>query len=80
MNTNEPVDNPTSDHGAVNAKYPILAFFAYGHLPPGLQEISRPFSVLAWQMAEEETRYPAEVAAGLRKLLEAKDCAVRAAL
>jgi hypothetical protein len=59
--------------------YPILAYFRYEHLPPRLQEISEPFSDLAHGMA---TQLPqsAEVAAGLRKLLEAKDCFVRAAL
>jgi hypothetical protein len=46
---------------------------------PHLQGISRPFADLAYEMAE---RIPssAELTACLRKLLEAKDCAVRAAL
>lgn len=61
-------------------KYPILRFFHYDHLPGHLQEISIRFSALAYEMAERETTAFAEVAAGLRKLLEAKDCAVRAAL
>ena len=59
--------------------YPILRFFAYTHLPPHLQSISRPFAELATEMAY---LLPpgAETAAGLRKLIEAKDCFVRAAL
>ena len=61
-------------------RYGILAFFAWDHLPNKLRDVSKPFAELAWAMAERETSHPAEVAAGLRKLLEAKDCAVRAAL
>lgn len=59
--------------------YPILRYFDYEHLPEGLQEISRPFASLALFMTSELPPGP-EVSAGLRKLLEAKDCAVRAAL
>lgn len=58
--------------------YPILQFFVYGHLPPHLQEVSKPFADLAHRMAEAPNNR--ETAVGLRKLLEAKDCAVRAAL
>jgi hypothetical protein len=56
---------------------PILKFFAYDHLPPALQEISARFSVLADWIVEELPRNPERTVA-LRKLLEAKDCAVRA--
>ena len=56
----------------------ILKFFEHAHLPPKLQEISRPFSELAEFMAHKLDG--AELTAGLRKLLEAKDCLVRAAL
>lgn len=58
-------------------KYPILSFFKYDHLPPHLAEISKPFCELAHRMAKGLPA-GAEVSAGLRKLLEAKDCAVRA--
>lgn len=61
-------------------KYPILRFFAYSHLPEYLQAVSRPIGELAYEMAAHEGASNAEVAAGLRKLLEAKDCFVRAAL
>ncbi|NOT09270.1 MAG: hypothetical protein HOP28_13830 [Gemmatimonadales bacterium] len=57
----------------------LLRFFAFGHLPPHLQEISAPFGVLAQQVAERAPENP-ETTVALRKLLEAKDCAVRAVL
>jgi hypothetical protein len=56
----------------------LLPFFGYDHLPPHLQEVSRPFGELAVSIAA--TYEGPEAAAGLRKLLEAKDCIVRAAL
>lgn len=57
----------------------ILDFFKYEHLPEKLKAISKPFGELAELMVETLPR-SAERSAGLRKLLEAKDCAVRAAL
>lgn len=57
----------------------VLKFFAYGHLPEKLQEVSRPFSVLAQQVAERAPDNQ-ETTVALRKLLEAKDAAVRATL
>jgi len=58
---------------------PILRYFAWQHLPQVLQDVSRGFGELALWMVDTLPR-SAERAAGLRKLLEAKDCAVRAAL
>jgi hypothetical protein len=59
--------------------YPILRFFEHGHLPTHLADVSRPFADLAHDLAR--TLPPgAEVSTALRKLLEAKDCAVRAKL
>lgn len=55
----------------------IMKHFAYEHLPAHLQEVSRPIGVLARQMDEALPDGP-EKSAGLRKLLEAKDCLVRA--
>lgn len=57
----------------------MLQFFQYEHLPPHLQAVSKPFCDLAFQIANT---YPAnpERTAGLRKLLEAKDCIVRSTL
>ena len=59
--------------------YPILQYFEYSHLPTDLQDISKPFAELAEVMVAELPRNP-ETSAGLRKLLEAKDCFVRAAI
>lgn len=58
---------------------PIIRYFAYKHLPPHLQDISQPLGELAVLMDEGLPNGP-EKSAGLRKLLEAKDCFVRAAL
>jgi hypothetical protein len=58
---------------------PILKYFAFGHLPPHLQLVSQPFATLAHRMVQDLPPGP-ELSAGLRKLMEAKDCAVRAAL
>lgn len=61
--------------------YPILRFFKYDHLPEHLQAKSKPFSDLAHEMARALPYFQvSEVTAGLRKLLEAKDCFVRANL
>lgn len=58
---------------------PILKFFEYKHLPENLQRIAKPFCVLANDF-DELFVDSAEKSAGLRKLLEAKDCMVRAGL
>lgn len=57
----------------------VLKFFTFEHLPARLQEISRPFADLAQQVAERAPDNQ-ETTVALRKLLEAKDAAVRAAL
>lgn len=57
----------------------LLRFFAYQHIASHLQKVSRPIGELAEAMAAMLPPGP-EVTAGLRKLLEAKDCFVRAAL
>lgn len=56
----------------------LLKFFKWEHLPPKLQEVSKPFAELAQQMAQKLDG--PELTVGLRKLLEAKDAMVRAAL
>jgi hypothetical protein len=58
---------------------PIIKYFDYAHLPEKLQMVSKPISELAKQM-DESLPDCAEKSAGLRKLLEAKDCLVRALL
>lgn len=71
---------PTTEH--------IMQFFAYEHLPPHLQAVSRPFCELARALVQPGggvqdaplvPRNPERTVA-LRKLLEAKDAAVRAVL
>jgi hypothetical protein len=56
---------------------PLLQFFSYTHLPPLLQEASKAFCRLAHHICATAPRN-AERTVALRKLLEAKDCAVRA--
>ena len=58
---------------------PMLQFFAYSHLPAHLQEVSAPFHALADTITKALPRNPERTVA-LRKLLEAKDCAVRSVL
>lgn len=58
---------------------PLLKFFKYEHLPMRLQDVSRPFCDLADHIVGSLPRN-AERTVALRKLLEAKDCAVRANL
>lgn len=57
----------------------ILQFFSFAHLPAHLQEVSRPFSEMADRIVNTLPRNPERTVA-LRKLLEAKDAAVRALL
>lgn len=57
----------------------LLRFFSYDHLPDHLQKISRPFHDLAWQMVASLPSNP-EITVALRKLMEAKDAAVRCML
>lgn len=58
----------------------LIQFFEYSHLPENLQKISKPFSDLAERIGFEYSNSNPEKEMALRKLLEAKDCAVRAAL
>lgn len=69
--------------GEAAAKLPpqehILQFFSYQHLPAHLQLVSEPFASLADLLVATLPRNPERTVA-LRKLLEAKDAAVRARL
>jgi hypothetical protein len=56
-----------------------MQFFAYSHLPEKLQAASKPFGELAQHIVDTLPRNPERTVA-LRKLLEAKDAAVRALL
>ena len=57
----------------------LLSYFTTRHLPDHLAKVSDSCGELARQMAEGLEDSP-ELTAGLRKLLEAKDCFVRAAV
>lgn len=55
--------------------FAVMQFFAYKHLPPHLQDVSRLFHDLAVTISDGPQNPETTVA--LRKLLEAKDAAVR---
>lgn len=55
-----------------------LVYFNYGHLPPNLQEVSKPFAALAVHLDMLPGGEQKKVA--LHYLLLAKDAAVRASL
>jgi hypothetical protein len=55
----------------------LIQFFKYDHLPLPLQEVSKPFCDLAERIVQNSPDNPERTMA-LRKLLESKDCAVRA--
>lgn len=57
----------------------MMQFFSFAHLPENLQAVSRPFCDLAVTVVATLPSNPERTVA-LRKLLEAKDCAVRALL
>lgn len=57
----------------------MLKWFEYSHLPERLQETSKPFADLAALICQAIEGGPERTVA-LRKLLEAKDAAVRAKL
>lgn len=81
-NTGDDNENPFNDPGTGNTLHPaimgVLQFFAFAHLPVNLQAVSKPFHDLAWKVANGSGN--AETTVALRKLLEAKDAAVRAYL
>lgn len=64
---------------AVKCEPEILKYFEYSHLPEHLQSVSKATHELAHEMNRLLPEC-AEKSAGLRKLLEAKDCFVRANL
>lgn len=56
----------------------LMQFFAFEHLPEDMQKISKPFGILAREIHDQIFPDNIERNMCLRKLLEAKDCAVRA--
>lgn len=63
-------------HPSVNN---VLQFFTFDHLPAHLKQVSQPFHELANVLANVLPPNP-ETTVCLRKLLEAKDAAVRSLL
>ena len=81
MNDVSTPEEQISEYG-VNCKMRssfIFNFFAYSHLPPHLQATSKRFFDLAAEIFTAD-KHNDETVMCLRKLLEAKDCAVRAAI
>jgi hypothetical protein len=75
--TERPATVPQSKQAEGN---PIMQYFAFGHLPRGpMQDMSRACCGLA-VLVDTNVKAGAEKSAGLRKLLEAKDCFVRAVM
>lgn len=68
----DPSHDPEVEH--------LLRLFEYAHLPGHLQQVSSLLHTTAWAMAEWGSGHGIELKAGLRKLLEAKDCFVRQAV
>lgn len=74
---NEKIDRaPVALHPAIQH---VLQFFEYQHLPDHLKTVSAPFADLAETVAAHNPMSQ-ETTVALRKLLEAKDAAVRAAV
>jgi len=63
----------------------LLRWFTYNHLPPAIQHVPQACAALAEHMVEVLDSDPSpdtidQLDAGLRKLIEAKDCFTRALL
>lgn len=87
MNPDAQPDRDASDETSLAlATFPILSFFRFEHLPSPRREEAERFALVAREIASVAAvkvltpAARAEVEAGLRKLLEAKDCFVRAAV
>lgn len=63
--------HPSTEH--------VMRYFDYDHLPEDLRQTSYDCKILAEQMVNRLPDSP-ELTVGLRKLLEAKDAFVRAAV
>lgn len=69
--------NPLPSAPPAGAEERMLRYFTFEHLPMHLQDVSAPFFFLATDICNALPSSP-ERTVCLRKLLEAKDCAVRA--
>lgn len=77
MAQKEPQKEPQKSSPEAPSDDPLLQFFSYAHLPQDLQAFSKPFSNVAnWLVKSVPAN--AERTNALRRLLEAKDSAVRA--
>ena len=65
--------------GQIMKPHYLMQFFTYSHLPDELKNVSHKFCSLAYTLDHELSSNP-EKTMMRRKLLEAKDCAVRAVL
>jgi hypothetical protein len=70
--------NVNTDHVDPADRFPILKHFSYSHLPHELACVSEGFHDLAYDLAGLHGLTGPEASTALRKLLEAKDAAVRA--
>lgn len=70
-------DEIASRISALSSKEPLLQLFTFAHLPDPLRGRSRKFAEVALWLVESTPKNP-ERAVALRKLREAKDCAVTA--
>lgn len=77
MSAQQPVPLTELVAGRNSAVRDIAQFFAFDHLPTELRAFSVHCHDLAYSMIRALPDSP-ELTAGLRKLLEAKDCFVRA--
>lgn len=68
-----------TDNSHYNDVAHLVNQFGYQHLPEHLQEVSLPFYILSAKLAGD-LGHGTELVVALRKLLEAKDCAVRQAV
>lgn len=72
MSINVVMDDKGTKHST------IIQFFKYDHMPENLQEVAEEFYFMA-QYLDRVIPTSAEKSVALRKLLESKDSAVRAA-
>lgn len=70
---------PLDPSDTTKAPHPILRYFSYTHLPEPVQTVSKFICDLAFDLDQILPDGP-EKSTALRKLLEAKDAAVRSAL
>lgn len=81
MSTEQPAATPPVASGIGTSpsepREQIMQFFSFKHLPVELGAVSAPFCKLAEEIVQNLPRN-AERTVALRKLLEAKDAAVRA--